>query len=151
MPAPDNSATFTGAGGIQGGDGDDTITGGNTGSVIDAGNGNDSISMGTGADTISGGAGNDIISGGGGHDLLTGGGGADTFVFAAGSSPVAGGQNGVAVITDWNSTDHLDISVAGAFHTDATGTSFSDAQTKANARWWPTGPSMWRPCRSAAT
>ncbi|MDB5426679.1 MAG: hemolysin-type calcium-binding region protein, partial [Phenylobacterium sp.] len=72
--------------------------------------------------------------GGGGHDVLTGGGGTDTFVFAAGSSPVAGGQSGVAVITDWNSNDHLDISVSGAvFHTDATGTSFADAQTKANA------------------
>ncbi len=77
--------------------------------------------------------GDDTITGGGGHDALTGGGGADTFVFGAGSSPVAGGATGVAVISDWSSSDHLDITVAGAFHTDATGTSFADAQTKANA------------------
>ena len=64
--------------------------------------------------------------------MLSGGGGADTFVFAAGSSPVAGGATGVATISDWNSGDHLDIGVAGAFHTDATGVNFSDALTKAD-------------------
>jgi Ca2+-binding RTX toxin-like protein len=83
---------------------------------------------------IWGGAGNDTISGGGGHDLLSGGGGADNFVFAAASSPVAGGAAGVAVINDWVSTDHLDFSTAPtAFHTDATGSNFGDAMTKANA------------------
>ena len=77
-------------------------TGNNTFSL---GAGVDNIVAGDGADTIDGGTGDDVIQGEAGADSLTGGTGTDTFTFEATAV-----LNGVDVITDFSTSDALDVS-----------------------------------------
>jgi serralysin len=87
-----------------GGSGNDTLIANDLGCTLTGGGGND---------TLIGGAGNDRLIGGAGIDLMTGGGGADTFVFTAGDSSTATGQQDL--ITDFTpGVDHIDLSAIDA-------------------------------------
>lgn len=70
--------------GIEGGNGNDSLTGNGQDNLLSGGAGRDTLTGGNGADTLMGGAGRDILRGGGGDDLLTGGGDGDVFVFRLG-------------------------------------------------------------------
>jgi Ca2+-binding RTX toxin-like protein len=78
--------------------------------------GNDVLSGGGGNDMISGGDGNDRIIGGAGGDTMAGGAGGDTFVYTSISdSPYANGSyDAEDFITDWTSSDHIDLSAVDA-------------------------------------
>jgi Ca2+-binding RTX toxin-like protein len=67
-----------------------------------------------GNDTLTGTSGNDILTGGRGTDTLSGRAGADTFVFTkTADSPVRGSAN-PDVITDWESSDIIDLAAIDA-------------------------------------
>ncbi|GAA6200450.1 calcium-binding protein [Aquicoccus sp. SU-CL01552] len=93
-----------GADTLSGGKGTDALSGGNGTDTLSGGNGADTLSGGNGADTLSGGNGADTLSGGKGTDTLSGGNGADTFEFN--TKAEANGD----VITDFTSTDMIDLS-----------------------------------------
>jgi Ca2+-binding RTX toxin-like protein len=80
-----NSGLITGL--ISLGNGDDLYDGrhGTQLGGIDGGQGNDTLLGGLGADAITGDDGDDILSGGAGNDVLIGGAGKDTFRFEVGS------------------------------------------------------------------
>jgi serralysin len=87
-----------------GGSGNDTLIANDLGCTLTGGGGND---------ILIGGVGNDRLIGGAGIDTMTGGGGADTFVFVAGDSSAASGQQDL--ITDFTSgVDLIDLSAIDA-------------------------------------
>jgi Ca2+-binding RTX toxin-like protein len=67
--------------------------------------------MGAGDDTLTGGANADNFWGRLGQDVMTGGGGNDTFYFRAITESTTGAMD---QITDFNSGDHIDLSVIDA-------------------------------------
>lgn len=76
--------------GLNGGDGNDTITGSLGNDTIDGGDGNDSLIGGTGNDTLIGGTGNDRLNGGTGNDRELGGDGSDTILGSDGNDTLNG-------------------------------------------------------------
>ena len=83
---------YTSIEGLQGGDGDDTLTGDGGDNTLFGGGGND---------TLIGGAGFDRLDGGSGDDTLTGGAGPDVFGFAIGEG------YGFNTITDFAAEDSI--------------------------------------------
>lgn len=84
---------MNGAGGadtLLGATGDDWIEAGNGDDILRGGSGNDRLYGQLGDDRLFGGDGDDILRGGLGGDYLNGGAGADIFVFAFGTSSIAG-------------------------------------------------------------
>jgi Ca2+-binding RTX toxin-like protein len=111
---------------------------------VTGGTGADAITGTSGADTISGGSGADNITGGTGADYMTGGAGADTFVFAVAASvastantlgtTIAAGNtvtfgSSVDYISDFGSTDILDITTAATVPTSLLGLTTATALT----------------------
>ncbi len=88
----------------------------------------DSIFGDTGADTIYGYAGADYLSGGKGADIIDGGNGADTIIGGKGKDTLTGGKgknvfiyndgDGDDVITDYKSTDTLQINGSSSLETN---------------------------------
>jgi len=120
---------------VTGGGGNDNISGSDLA---------DTLSGGTGADTISGGSGNDSITSGAGADYMSGGSGTDTFVFALATSvastantlgtTIAAGNtvtfgSSVDYISDFGSTDILDITTAATVPTSLLGLTTATALT----------------------
>jgi len=88
--------------GIQGQDGDDTITGDAGNDHVSGGAGNDTLSGGDGNDTMDGGDGDDYIDLGAGDDNVTGDEGNDTILPGDGSDHVYGeeGSNHIILTND---------------------------------------------------
>jgi Ca2+-binding RTX toxin-like protein len=64
----------------------------------------------SGVNTLVGGAGDDVIRSKAGADILTGGAGHDTYVFMQKDVMVGGVHQGVDTITDFRSSDTIDVS-----------------------------------------
>ena len=89
----DNTITVTGSAvyGIDGYDGNDTITGGDGADYLVGGNGDDTIDGGAGNDAIYGEAGNNYLAGGDGNDYLKGGDDGNYLTGDAGDDILDGG------------------------------------------------------------
>jgi Ca2+-binding RTX toxin-like protein len=101
-----------------------------------AGGGNDTLNAsgstganvfyaGAGDDTITAGSGNDILFGGAGDSTLTGGAGYNVFAFA----DQAGGSTSTDTITDWGSSDVLELVGVGIQSQDLSSGSLSVSLT----------------------
>ena len=89
-----NDDTIDGGAGIDtllGGAGNDTIFGGNEADIINGQAGDDSVFGGDGNDVIGGGLGNDVIRAGLGQDIVNGNEGADTLIGDDGRDTISGG------------------------------------------------------------
>jgi Ca2+-binding RTX toxin-like protein len=80
---------------------------------------------GAGDDTITAGSGNDILFGGAGDSTLTGGAGYNVFAFA----DQAGGSTSTDTITDWGSSDVLELVGVGIQSQDLSSGSLSVSLT----------------------
>jgi Ca2+-binding RTX toxin-like protein len=100
--------------------GDDTLTGGANNDTISGGTGNDSLSGGAGADTITGGSGNDTYNdmGVAGNSVVASATSLSTTIAAADTWTFA---NGVDFITDFASTDLLNLTTAATAPTTLIG------------------------------
>lgn len=85
------SRLTSGAGFVQGLDGNDAIYGGGGDDTLEGGDGRDSLYGGSGADILDGGLHSDYLAGDGGNDLLLGGAAADTLVGGDGNDTLDGG------------------------------------------------------------
>ncbi|MGQ4650717.1 spondin domain-containing protein [Lyngbya aestuarii] len=101
---------------LKGGLGNDSIEGNGGDDLLEGDEGNDTLIGGDGSDTLVGGDGNDILIAGtppsglnlpGAPDVMTGGGGSDQFVLGdqTGSFYGMGSNQGIAMISDWNSSE----------------------------------------------
>ncbi|MEQ9639869.1 MAG: FecR domain-containing protein [Alphaproteobacteria bacterium] len=102
-----SASTLTGATGIFGQGGDDTLIGSAGADNMSGGDGDDLLVGNAGNDTLTGNAGNDVLSGGAGNDLLTGGAGVDNVIGGAGNDTLVAGA-----------TDAVDDTLAGGAGTD---------------------------------
>jgi len=93
-----DASANSGAMGIGGGGGDDTIISGSGDDYILGGAGNDSIQGGAGNDSIYGEAGNDTIEGGAGNDSIDGGAGADSITGGDGADIIHGGTENDTIL-----------------------------------------------------
>jgi Ca2+-binding RTX toxin-like protein len=89
-----------------------TFVGGALNDVLSGAGGLDVLLGGAGNDTLSGNAGQDVLTGGLGRDTLSGGTEADQFVFTSTADSVVGANRDV--ITDWGSSDKLDLAAIDA-------------------------------------
>jgi Ca2+-binding RTX toxin-like protein len=88
------------------------ISGDATANTFVGGSLNDVLSGGAGNDTLSGNGDQDVLTGGLGRDTLSGGTEADTFVFTSTADSVVGANPDV--ITDWESSDIIDLAAIDA-------------------------------------
>ncbi|CAN7316275.1 calcium-binding protein [Caulobacter sp. LjRoot300] len=88
---------------VEGGAGNDSLAFGRASNgTLDGGDGDDVLGGWNNPDILIGGAGNDVLAGGGFADRLTGGAGADVFLYdGISDSSLAGGVDGIDLITDF--------------------------------------------------
>jgi uncharacterized repeat protein (TIGR01451 family) len=101
-PAGNRDNVETDVEGVDGGEGNDTITGDGADNTLAGFSGNDTLSGGGGDDTLSGDTGDDVENGGDGNDhfLATGDDGADTYTGGAGEDFVDYAHRGNPVTVD---------------------------------------------------
>jgi Ca2+-binding RTX toxin-like protein len=135
------AATLVNSGQIQGNVGfgaDRDVYDGRLGSatgLVSGGAGDDSLLGGQGSDNLAGGDGADTVIGGAGRDQLSGGAGANFFVVGHGDSGVS--QGAIDQITDWTSSDVLDLgnlTGTNGNYLETTATTYSAALALANAQ-----------------
>ncbi|TYB85563.1 sulfatase-like hydrolase/transferase [Oceaniovalibus sp. ACAM 378] len=94
---------------LDGGPGDDTIHGGTGHSVIRGGPGNDTIIDDDGASEIFTGPGRNLVTSLGGDDVIHVGTGHNELTGGPGATQYRVAYGGVALITDWNARDRLEL------------------------------------------
>jgi hypothetical protein len=115
-----SSPTITGAGEIEGTDGDDVILGSGGDDRVSAKGGNDKICTGAGNDRVGAGPGNDEVDGGAGDDEIDGGPGDDSVLGSEGDDVMRCGPG-------------TDVADGGSGTNSAAGSGFEACETIRNA------------------
>jgi uncharacterized delta-60 repeat protein len=112
---------------LDGGAGNDQLYSGAGRDILNGGSGDDALYAGKDNDQLSGGIGNDRLLGQGGDDVLVGGAGTDTLVGGAGKDTFVFNSvaDGTDLITDFESSDRIDLRKIFAQPAFAGGTPFA--------------------------